>query len=254
VNPFVMALPAAVAVTAGVAAYGAMHPRSQLFGPTIRHTNSAKKLAITFDDGPNPVITPKLLDLLDRNSACATFFLIGNFVRQCPELTREILTRGHSIGNHTQTHPNLFKCNESQIRSELTECNSAIAEVTGEAPKWFRPPYGFRNFWVIPTANELGQQAVMWTLIPGDWRAKSTEWLIPRIGPIAQHAKRNANDKNSSLPVREGDILCLHDGNHRTLNADRSPTLGALEYWLPRWRDLGLEFVTINEAVGEPAL
>lgn len=249
-----MALPAALAVTAGVAAYGAVYPRSQLFGPTIRRTNSGKKLAITFDDGPNPGVTPKILELFDRYNAHATFFLIGEFVRQCPELTREIRARGHSIGNHTQTHPNLIKCSQSEIRSELKECNDAIAGVIGTPPLWFRPPYGFRNFWVIPTANEFGQKAVMWTLIPGDWRGKSAEWLIPRMAPVARRAQKIEIAKNSEFVDGQGDIICLHDGNHRSLNADRSATLGALEHWLPRWRDLGLEFVTIDEAVREPAL
>ena len=252
VNPLVLALPTAIAVTAGVAVYGAVYPRSQLFGPTIRRTNSRQKLAITFDDGPNPAVTPQILDFLDEHNARATFFLIGNFVRQCPELTREILARGHSLGNHTHTHPNLFKCSQSRIRNELAQCNDAISEVTGVLPKWFRPPYGFRNFWVISTANQLGQQAVMWTLIPGDWRGKPAEWLIPRMEPIARRAQKGAIGTNSR--TGEGDVLCLHDGNHRSLNADRSATLAALAYWLPRWRDLGLEFVTIDEAVREPAL
>src|SRR5207253_6233305 len=81
-------------VTGGVAAYGAVFPRSQLFGPTIYRTNSPRKLAITFDDGPNPAITPQLLDLLDRYQAKATFFLIGRFVRECPDLAKETVARG----------------------------------------------------------------------------------------------------------------------------------------------------------------
>jgi peptidoglycan/xylan/chitin deacetylase (PgdA/CDA1 family) len=113
-----------------------------------------------------------------------------------------------------------------------------------------------RNPSVIPAARELGYRTVMWTLIPGDWQGKPTEWLIPRLQPIAQHAQQNLKVASGS-PINSsatGDILCLHDGGHRELNADRSRTLAALEHWLPRWRDLGLEFVTIDEAVRTPAL
>lgn len=291
-NPFVVSVPAAVIATGGVAAYGAVYPRAQLFGPTICRTNSPRKLAITFDDGPNPATTPKLLDLLDRHQAKATFFVIGRFVRQCPELVRETAAHGHVIGNHTATHPNLLWLSPSQISRELRACHEAISEAAGAAPKWFRPPYGFRNPWVIPAAAALGCQTAMWTLIPGDWRKKPAEWLIARMEPIAANARRNANNKkqipraslpqagkaalgmtteesttkafpqtHSGLPQKAGpttgaggagDILCLHDGYHRQQNYDRTRTLAALEHWLPRWRDLGLEFVTMDDAVRTP--
>jgi peptidoglycan-N-acetylglucosamine deacetylase len=249
VNPFLISVPAAVIVTGGVAAYGAVHPRAQLFGPTICRTNSSRKLAITFDDGPNPAITPQLLDLLDRFQAKATFFLIGRFVRECPKLVRETAARGHALGNHTETHANLFKLSPSQIVVELRLCHHAIANTVGAPARWFRPPYGFRNPWVIPAASALGCRTVMWTLIPGDWKEKPAEWLIRRMQPIATNAQRNANSGPKSGASTTGDILCLHDGWHRQLGADRTRTLAALEHWLPRWHDLGLEFVTIDEAV-----
>ena len=250
-DSLLIAAPSAIAVAGGIVGYGAAYPGSQLFGRTVRRTNAPRKLAITFDDGPNPAITPKLLDLFERYSGRATFFLIGDFVRQCPELARETVARGHRLGNHTDTHPNLFKRTPSQIRAQLQRCNQAISDATGAAPNWFRPPYGLRNPWVIPAAHRLGLQAVMWTVITYDWKAQSPEWLIPRMAPIAQHAQQNAA---SNTPAHaHGDILCLHDGNHRHQHADRRCTLAALEYWMPRWRDLGLEFVTIDEAVRPPA-
>src|SRR5215470_13700371 len=100
--------PGTAALAGAATAFAAAHPRSQLFGSTICRTASAKRLALTFDDGPNPAITPALLDLLDRYQAKATFFVIGRFVRECPGLSREIAARGHLLANHTQTHPNLF--------------------------------------------------------------------------------------------------------------------------------------------------
>ncbi|HEV1993074.1 MAG TPA: polysaccharide deacetylase family protein [Candidatus Acidoferrum sp.] len=251
-NSLFIAAPSALAAM-GAFAYGAVHPRSQLFGRTICRTNSPRKLAITFDDGPNPSITPKLLDLLDRHNARATFFLIGCYVRECPELVKETVARGHLVGNHTETHPNLFRLTRREIRIELRLCHDAISNALGSPPKWFRPPFGMRNPWVIPATRELGYRTAMWTLIPGDWREKPAEWLIPRMQPIADHAQRNLSKDAHSQWSGEGDVLCLHDGAHRELNGDRSRTLAALEYWLPRWRDLGLEFVTIGEAVTTPA-
>ena len=248
-NPWLIATPPAVAAAvAGLAAYGGVHPRSQLFGSTVCRPNSPRTLALTFDDGPNPKITPKLLDLLDRHKAKATFFIIGKFAREAPELLKETAARGHVIGNHSDAHPNLFWAKPDKITIELRCCNYSIVAATGAPPKWFRPPFGLRNPWVVRTARELKQRVVMWTLLPGDWRATSSEWLIPRLNPIADRAKRNLASSAST-----GDILCLHDGGHRQLNADRLPTLAALEHWMPRWRDLGLEFVTIDEAVQKPA-
>jgi peptidoglycan-N-acetylglucosamine deacetylase len=253
-NPWIIAAPALVtAAAAGLGAYGAAYPRSQVFGSTVCRTNSPRKLALTFDDGPNPKITPKLLDLLDRFQARATFFIVGKHARECPDLLRETAARGHVIGNHTDAHPNLFWLKPDQITVELRCCNYSIVAATGAPPKWFRPPFGVRNPWVVPAAHELKQRVVMWTLIPGDWRATSSEWLIPRLAPIAARAQRHLGAPGTGS-ARTGDILCLHDGSHRQLNADRLPTLAALEHWLPRWRDLGLEFVTIDDAVSKPAI
>jgi len=253
VNPFLVSVPAAVIVTGGVAAYGAVYPRAQLFGPTIYRTNAARKLAITFDDGPNPAITPRLLDLLDRYQAKATFFVIGRFVRECPDLVKETAARGHVISNHTDTHRNLAWLGPAQVTVELRLCHHAIANAIGASAKWFRPPYGCRNPWVIPAAAELGCKTAMWTLIPGDWLKRPAEWLIRRMQPIANHAKEHAAQSPNTSAGGCGDILCLHDGYHREFNYDRTRTLAALEHWLPRWRDLGLQFVTMDEAVGAPA-
>jgi peptidoglycan/xylan/chitin deacetylase (PgdA/CDA1 family) len=245
-DPWLIAAPAAATLGSAVIAFGAVYPRSQMFGATVCHTASRSQLAITFDDGPNPAITPKLLDLLERYEAKATFFVIGRFVRECGGLTREVADRGHLLANHTQTHPNLFWLRPTVVRQELERCQDALHQATGDIAKYFRPPYGFRNPWVISTARELGMQTVMWTLIPGDWKARSGGWLAARMRPVAQRAEGSTRQSN-------GDVLCLHDGAHRALGGDRTCTLEALEYWLPRWRDLGLKFVTISEAVSLPA-
>lgn len=248
-NPFLVSVPAAVIVTGGFAAYGAVYPRAQLFGSTICRTNSPRKLAITFDDGPNPAITPQLLDLLDRYHAKATFFVIGRFVRECPDLVKETAARGHVIGNHTDAHRNLTWLSPAQVTVELLLCHHAITNAIGAPAQWFRPPYGFRNPWVIPAASELGCKTAMWTLIPGDWLERPTEWLIRRMQPITTRAQHNPAQNPGTSATGAGDVLCLHDGYHKELNYDRTHTLAALEHWLPRWRDLGLQFVTMDEAV-----
>ena len=123
------------ASAAGVCAWGAVSPSSQLFGPTIRHTGNPRTLALTFDDGPNPAVTPALLDLLARYDAKATFFLIGQRVRAVPELAREIAARGNIIGNHTETHPALTFLSRRRITAELTQCEDARSEEhTSEPP------------------------------------------------------------------------------------------------------------------------
>src|SRR6266516_3126659 len=144
---------AVAAAAGGAIAYGTAWPRAQLFGSTICRTNSARKLAITFDDGPNPAITPRLLDLLERYTARATFFLIGRFVRESPELVKETVARGHVVGNHTETHPNLFRLAPMQIRVQLYRSHSACATVISPPPKWFRPPSRSRNPWVLPVGR-----------------------------------------------------------------------------------------------------
>jgi peptidoglycan/xylan/chitin deacetylase (PgdA/CDA1 family) len=252
-NPWLIDAVGALATAAGITAYGAVYPRAQVFGPTVCCTNSPRWLAVTFDDGPNPAVTPKLLDLLDRYQARATFFLIGRFVREYPELVREVVARGHAIGNHTATHPNLFWLRQAQIRDEMRRCSDAISGATGQGPKWFRPPFGMRNPWLAGVARELDLRVVMWTLIPGDWRDdKSSEWLIRRMERIATRTEHRLG-KLHGHSRHAGEVLCLHDGSHRQQNGDRTHTLAALEHWLPRWRDLGLEFVTIDEAVRAPA-
>lgn len=251
VNPSFIAAPAALAAATALVAYAGRYPASQLFGSAMTRTNSPRKLAITFDDGPNPSITPKLLDLLDRHQTHATFFVIGKYAQQHPQLLREVSAQGHQIGNHTHTHPNLFWSSPTQTRDELQRCNDAISGALQTRPRFFRPPFGWRNPWLASAARALHLQVVTWTLLPGDWHAPTDAWLIHRIRPIADHAAR-ANHR-PVLKNTSGDILCLHDGGHRVQNADRSHTLAALEHWLPRWRDVGLEFVTMDEAVTTPA-
>jgi len=216
---------------AGTLSWAACHPRSQLFGPTLTGLSSTSIVALTFDDGPNPSATPGILDALDRYHAAATFFLIGRFARACPFLVKAIAERGHSIGNHTETHPNTAWLSTRQIVTELESCQDAIDEITGRRPTLMRPPFGFRGPQLNAAVERSGlKRVVMWSLMGRDWTQTGKRRLVERLG----HA-------------RGGDIVVLHDGYHRALRADRTETVRALEYWLPRWRDAGLQFVSLDD-------
>jgi len=226
VSTAVLALP----VSAGICAWGASHPRAQLFGPTHWRTGRDGTLALTFDDGPNPAVTPQLLDLLDRYDVRATFFLIGRHVRACPALAAAVARRGHAIGNHTDTHPNLVWLSRAQVLAELGRCDAAILSATGQSPGIMRPPYGFRGPQVHAAARQAGlHPLILWSQSARDWNEQPADRLIQRL-----------------QRVRSGDIVLMHDGFHGALGGNRQHTLDALEYWLPRWKTQGLEFVSVG--------
>ena len=143
--------------------WAVLYPYSQLLGPVRCRTNDGQIL-ITIDDGPDPHDTPVLLDLLDRYQTKAVFFMIGEKVRAHPELAREVVRRGHEIGNHTLTHPQAgFWCaGPWRTRREIAGCQQIIGEVTGIMPRWFRAPVGHRNFFTHPVASALGLQVMAW--------------------------------------------------------------------------------------------
>jgi peptidoglycan/xylan/chitin deacetylase (PgdA/CDA1 family) len=232
---------------AGAAAWGAVNPGSQLFGPTLRRTKSSGSIALTFDDGPNPSITPVLLDLLERHSAHATFFVIGRFARACPDLVREIAARGHAVGNHTDTHAPLAWLSAKRIGGELARCQEAVAAATqAQPPAWMRPPFGFRGPQLRAAVRRAGLAGVaMWSLTCFDWKPQPAAQLIARLGRLRGVGKAEAAGAGLG-----GEIVLLHDGDHRALGGDRTHVVTALEYWLPRWRDQGVEFVTIDEVGG----
>jgi peptidoglycan/xylan/chitin deacetylase (PgdA/CDA1 family) len=232
-------VPAAAAIGAGILA--TRHPRVQWCGPVISHVTpkgNARRFALTFDDGPNPAATPRLLDLLDEHEARATFFVVGKYVRECPELVRETAARGHQLANHTDTHPHLTWLSRARIREELQRCRESMEEVLrgtggfGER-RWMRPPFGARGPQLKSVVREEGYAGVVtWSVICFDWKPQPAARLIGRLARVGP-----------------GDILVLHDGDHRFLNGARGHVIEALAHWLPRWRDAGIEFVTMDEAV-----
>lgn len=258
-NPWPILISSVVGAGAGVAAWGAVSPGSEIFGPSVHRTPHASMIALTFDDGPNPAITPQLLELLARYGTRATFFLVGRIARACPELVCEIADRGHSIGNHTETHPNLAWMPAWQIVEELQACQQSILRALGferdAAPILMRPPFGFRGPQLWGAMRRAGLQGVaMWSVTSYDWKPQPASRLIKRLGRVARRnpahaAERAGNAGRERGAGPGGEIVLLHDGDFRQLRADRSHVLAALEYWLPRWRDAGFEFVTMNELV-----
>ena len=220
-----------VCAAGGLFAWGALAPGSQIFGRTLRRLDDPSCMAITFDDGPNPAVTPGVLELLERHNATATFFLIGQRVRAFPGLVRAIAERGHAIGNHTETHRSLTFLSPRRIVEELERCDEAIAAATGKSTRWMRPPFGYRSPLLDSVVRRRGGAGVaMWNVAAKDWRTHAPE-------PVIQRLRR----------TRGGDIVLLHDGDHRVLEGKRGHVLAALEYWLPRWRDAGLQFVNLDE-------
>ena len=134
-NPLEIVIPTVAAL--GIPAWGAFHPGSQLFGATVRSAGEA--CALTFDDGPNPSVTPKLLALLEKHRVPATFFVLGKYVEQHPALTGEIVAN-HTIGNHTYGHPSLLFFSKRQIMNELRRCEDAVLGATGQAMSIVRSP------------------------------------------------------------------------------------------------------------------
>jgi peptidoglycan-N-acetylglucosamine deacetylase len=237
---------AAVAVTtAGVIAsgctYAALSAQSQIFGKVLTAPRNPNEIALTYDDGPNDIVTERLLDLLARHNVHATFFLIGNFVRQRPHIARSIATAGHIIGNHTLTHPWLAWQSSARIRQELAGCNAILEDTLGIPIRYFRPPHGARRPAVLRIAQSLGLTPVQWNILPGDWK------------PIAAHeiASRTIRGITYNQQHHRASNIVLHDGGQAGLGQPRLPTVEATQILLEKYAaqsapQIKTNFVTID--------
>lgn len=225
---------AGAAAAASLLGYNCFSPTSQLYGQTLTHCRQSNQLALTYDDGPNDVHTQRLLELLSEHQVRATFFLIGNFVRARPQIARAIVTAGHVVGNHTQSHPNLLFLSSRGIRQQISDSSKTIAEVVGSDTKWFRPPFGARRPEVLRIARDLGLTPVMWSVTCFDWKATSA-------AAVEAHARKKIERERG-----RGHIVLLHDGGHTQLGADRSHTVEATRLLIDRYQQ-SHRFVTVDQ-------
>lgn len=225
----------AAAAAASYAGYASMAPHSQLYGRTLTHGLNPRQMALTFDDGPNDPHTLHLLDVLAEHRAKATFFLIGKYVRQRPEIVRAIQAAGHAIGNHTFTHPNLIFVSPAGVRRELEDCRKALEDAIGEHGPFFRPPFGGRLPHVLRACRSTGLKPVMWSVTGYDWNAKSPEAIVTHV------QRQVAGRKNRA------EIVLLHDGGHLAFGADRAHTVEATRRLLDAYSTEGKEFVAIPQ-------
>ena len=227
------------AAAAAAAGYQSMAPTGQWYGQTFTGlARGSLQIALTYDDGPNDPHTLRLLEVLARHDAKATFFLIGQYAHQRPASAREIAKAGHTIGNHTFTHPLLIFKSEAEIRKELSECHAALSDAVGEHSNLFRPPFGGRRPAVLRIARELGLEPVLWNVTGYDWNAPSAAVIERKV----------------TKQIRGGDVILLHDGGHTQMGADRSQTVLATDHLITRYKDEGREFVTVSEMMAKSAV
>ena len=229
-------LPALIGLTAAAVAsaagYQSVAPQGQWFGRTFAGgIRGSKQIALTYDDGPNDPHTLQLLDVLAKHSVRATFFMIGRYVRQRPDLARAVAQAGHVIGNHTFTHPLLIFESAARTRMQLVDCQQVLEDTVGEHSNLFRPPFGGRRPATLRVTRALGLETVMWNVTGYDWNA-------PPAAVIEKKVMRQ---------MRGGDVVLLHDGGHRAMGADRAQTVAATDNLIRRYKDQGYEFVTVEE-------
>ncbi|MFO1487267.1 MAG: polysaccharide deacetylase family protein [Verrucomicrobiota bacterium] len=207
---------------------GVWNPGLRIFGPFICRGNpSRKQVALTFDDGPDPVSTPVLLDLLRELKLPAAFFVIGKHVEAHPELTARIVREGHLVANHSFRHSyatNFFTV--AQLTDDLTKAQAAIEKAVGQAPTLFRPPMGLSNPNVFAVAKKMRFQVIGWTARGFDTQIKSSDWVVKRI----------------MRQLQPGGIILLHDGD---IPADR--LVVTLKLLLAKLQAHGYEIVRLDQ-------
>jgi peptidoglycan/xylan/chitin deacetylase (PgdA/CDA1 family) len=212
------ALPAAVPARTGP------EPAAASVREVLGKRTRSNAVALTIDDGPHPVWTPKVLDLLAEHEVRATFSVIGEQAQEYPRLVRRVVRAGHGICNHSMTHPQPFGARSTAaVRREIVDAQSAISDAAGEEPELFRSPGGSWTEAVLDVADELGLAPVGWSVDPRDWSLPGTTAI-----------------ENTLLQARAGDIMLCHDGG-----GERAQTVAALGAVLPQLRVEGLRFVVL---------
>ncbi|WP_354440083.1 polysaccharide deacetylase family protein [Ottowia thiooxydans] len=225
----------AVLATHAVAAISGLLPRSALLGPNLvrlpPQAAARGEVALTFDDGPDPEVTPQVLNILDRTEHRVTFFCIAERVREHPALALEILRRGHLIENHTDTHPHSFAASgPRKMALEIDRAQYTLQDITGRAPQFFRAVAGLRNPFLDPLLARRGLRLASWTRRPYDTRTGDALTVLHRL----------------TRGLSAGDILLMHDG-HSARDATGSPViLNVLPPLLAALQQQGLHSVTLQ--------
>ena len=228
----------AVALNHALVAATGLWPRSTWLGPNLRRLPNASaargEVSLTIDDGPDPAVTPAVLDLLDAAGARATFFCIAAHAEAHPQLCREIVRRGHSVQNHSHRHSHTFSLlGMRAINREITRAQDALAQITGQRPRFFRAPAGLRNPFLAPVLHALQLDLVSWTRRGFDTVRRDPANVLARL----------ARD------LHAGDILLLHDGHAARTASGKPLVLEVLPALLKRFEALGLRAVTLPEAM-----
>jgi len=191
------------------------------------------EIALTIDDGPEPEVTPQVLDMLDRYQVKATFFCIGRRANLYPELTKEIVQRGHEIGNHSQCHHFNFSLSGTQaITREVASAQENITNITGVVPKFFRAPAGLRNMFLAPVLSRLNLQLAHWSIRAYDTKVKNPEKVSTKL----------------LSGLKPGAILLLHDGNAARTKSGEPMILAVLPKLIEAAKQQNLRFVTLTQA------
>ena len=194
-------------------------------------SNDEMKIALTFDDGPHPRVTNKILDVLSKYGVRATFFMVGENVKNYPDTAKRVAREGHEIGNHTYTHPHIKNMDAHELLTEMAKCDKAIKEVTGvSSVKLFRPPEGVIDSAVKAISSEKGYSIILWRIDTRDWAGSS-------VYDIKSNIERN---------VQTGDIILMHD-----YISKKCHTVEAIDVIIPMLLERGYKFVTVSELIGE---
>jgi peptidoglycan/xylan/chitin deacetylase (PgdA/CDA1 family) len=216
---------------AGLITLGVLHPSLEMFADVVwRGPEGAKGVALTFDDGPHPVSTRSVLDVLDKAGAKATFFIIGEKGSRYPELLREIVARGHQLGVHGDRHDRMLAFRSlDRVRADLTRATELLVNVTGQRPRLYRPAVGQTNPRIARAAGELGLTLIGWSVRARDGIATNPDTVVARVVPR----------------LRDGAIVLLHDAAERD---DREPAApAALPRILEAMHVRGLAAVRLDE-------
>ena len=231
---------AGASLAVGAYAHASLWPGSRIFGAAITAPARPGEIALTFDDGPSAVWTPRLLDILAKHEVWATFFLLGGRAAAQPELVRRIAAAGHTIGNHSWSHPNLARTRSSRVREELRQTSETLQQIIGAPVKFFRPPFGARRPVVFRAAREMGMEPVLWNAMTSDWSEASADRIAKELMKKIDGLERRGRAAN----------VVLHDSGHRDAAANREPSVAAAGLLLERYAR-SHQFVTLDAWAGD---